>query len=116
LSASLKRGCGILLIASAVLLSILALLPDADVDHDAGYTSSELSIRETVDENVTSTSYVNPDGVITVAIDIGYATVCRMRDDNGRVVEERYLDAEETLWQGMAIITGCHMNTKKRVR
>ena len=93
MSASLKRGCGILLIASAVLLSILALLPDADVDHDAGYTSSELSIRETVDENVTSTSYVNPDGVITVAIDIGYATVCRMRDDNGRVVEERYLDA-----------------------
>lgn len=93
MSASLKRGCGILLIASVVLLSILALLPDADVGHDAGYTSSELSIRETVDENVTSTSYVNPDGVITVAIDIGYATVCRMRDDNGRVVEERYLDA-----------------------
>lgn len=93
MSASLKRGCGILLIASVVLLSVLALLPDADVDHDAGYTSSELSIRETVDENVTSTSYVNPDGVITVAIDIGYATVCRMRDDNGRVVEERYLDA-----------------------
>lgn len=95
MSASLKRGCGILLIASVVLLSILALLPDADVDHDAGYTSSELSIRETVDENVTSTSYVNPDGVITVAIDIGYATMCRMRDDNGRVVEERYLDASE---------------------
>lgn len=93
MSANLKRGCGILLIACAVLLSILALLPDADVDHDAGYTASELSIRETVDENVTSTSYVNPDGVITEAIDIGYATVCRMRDDNGRVVEERYLDA-----------------------
>lgn len=93
MSASLKRGCGILLIASVVLLSVLALLPDADVDHDAGYTSSELSIRETVDENVTSTSYVNPDGVITVAIDIGYATVCRMQDDDDRVVEERYLDA-----------------------
>ena len=93
MSASLKRGCGILLIASVVLLSILALLPDADVDHDAGYTSSELSIRETVDENVTSTSYVNPDGIITDAIDMGYATVCRMQDDDGRVVEERYLDA-----------------------
>jgi glycopeptide antibiotics resistance protein len=93
LSANLKRGCGILLIASVVLLSILALLPDADVDHDAGYTSSELSIRETVDGSVTSTSYVNFDGVITEAIDMGYATVCRMRDDNGRVVEERYLDA-----------------------
>ena len=93
LSANLKRGCGILLIASVVLLSILALLPDADVDHDAGYTASELSIRETVDGSVTSTSYVNPGGVITDAIDMGYATVCRMRDDNGRVVEERYLDA-----------------------
>ena len=44
MSAKLKRGCGILLIASVVLLSILALLPDADVDHDAGYTASELSI------------------------------------------------------------------------
>ena len=93
MSANLKRGCGILLIASVVLLSILALLPDADVDHDAGYTSSELSIRETVDGSVTSTSYMNPDGAITDAIDMGYATVCRMRDDNGRVVEERYLDA-----------------------
>lgn len=93
MSANLKRGCGILLIASVVLLSILALLPDADVDHDAGYTSSELNIQETVDGSVTSTSYVNLDGVITEAIDIGYATVCRMRDDSGRVVEERYLDA-----------------------
>ena len=93
MSANLKRGCGILLTASVVLLSILALLPDADVNHDAGYISSELSIREAADGNVTSTSYVNPDGVITDAIDMGYATVCRMRDDSGRVVEERYLDA-----------------------
>ena len=93
MNANLKQGCGILLIASVALLSILALLPDADVDHDAGYTASELSIRETVDENVTSTSYVNSDGGITDAIDMGYATVCRMRDDNDRVVEERYLDA-----------------------
>ena len=93
MSANLKRGCGILLIASVVLLSILALLPDADVDHDAGYIASELSIRETVDGSVTSTSYVNPVGLITDAIDMGYATVCRMLDENGRVVEERYLDA-----------------------
>lgn len=76
-----------------VFLSIFAMRPDSDVDHDAGYTASELSIRETVDGSVTSTSYVNPDGVITEAIDMGYATVCRMRDDNDRVVEERYLDA-----------------------
>ena len=82
-----------LLIVSIILLSILAMLPDADVDHDAGYTASELSIRETVDGSVISTSHVNPDGVITNAIDMGYATVCRMQDDDGRVVEERYLDA-----------------------
>ena len=93
MNANLKQGCGILLIASVALLSILALLPDADVDHDAGYTASELSIRETVDGSVTSTSYVNPDGVITDAIDMGYATVCRMWDDSDRVVEEQYLDA-----------------------
>ena len=93
MNAKLKRGCGILLIASVVFLSILALLPDADVDHDAGYTASELSIRETADGNVTSTSYVNFDGAITDAIDMGYATVSRMRDDDNRVVEERYLDA-----------------------
>ena len=80
-------------IVSIILLSILALLPDADVDHDAGYTASELSIRETVDGSVISTSHVNPDGLITDAIDMGYATVCRMQDDDGRVVEERYLDA-----------------------
>ena len=100
-----------------VLLSILALLPDADVDHDAGYTASELSIRETVDGSETSTSYVNPDGAITDAIDMGYATVCRMRDDSDRVVERNsILMQTETLWQGMGIITGCHMNMMKRVR
>lgn len=89
MKANLKRGCGILLIVSFIILSILVLLPDADVDHDAGYISSELNIQETIDGSVTSTSYVNPAGLITEAIDIGYATVCRMRDDDGRVVEER---------------------------
>ena len=93
MSANLKRGCGILLIASFILLSILALLPEADVDHDAGYISSELNIQENVDGSVTGTSYVNSDGVITEAIDMGYATVCRMWDENGRIIEERYLDA-----------------------
>lgn len=93
MSANLKRGFGVLLAASVVFLSIFSMHPDADVDHNAGYTASELSIRETVDGSVTSTSYVNPVGLITDAIDMGYATVCRMQDENGRVVEERYLDA-----------------------
>ena len=89
MNANLKQGCGILLIASVVLLSILALLPDADVDHDAGYTSSELSIRETVDENVTSTSKVNSEGGITDAKEMGSATESRMRHHNARVEEEQ---------------------------
>ena len=90
MNAKLKRGCGILLIVSVVLLSILALLPDADVDHDAGYTASELSIRETVDGSVTSTSYVNPDGVITDAIDVGYGQLAwKIREDPRVVVMER---------------------------
>lgn len=93
MSANLKRGFGVLLAASVVFLSIFSMHPDADVDHDAGYISSELNIQETVDGSVTSTSYVNPDGVITYAIDMCYATVYRMRDDDGRVVKERYLDA-----------------------
>ena len=93
MSANLKRRCGILLGAAFIILSILALLPEADVDHDAGYISSELNIQETVDGSVTGTSYVNSDGVITEAIDMGYATVCRMWDENGRIIEERYLDA-----------------------
>ena len=116
MSANLKRGCGILLIASVLLLSILALLPDADVDHDAGYTSSELSIRETVDGSVTSTSYVNPDGLIADAIDMGYATVCRMQDDSGRVVEERYLNANGDPVARCGDYYGLsHMNMMKRV-
>ena len=93
MSANLKRGNGILLAALVVFLSIFAMLPDADVDHDAGCISSELTIRETLDGGMTRTSYVNPEGLITDAIDMGYATVCRMQDENGRVVEERYLDA-----------------------
>lgn len=93
MSANLKRRCGILLGAAFIILSILALLPEADVDHDTGYISSELNIQETVDGSVTGTSYVNSDGVITEAIDMGYATVCRMWDENGRIIEERYLDA-----------------------
>lgn len=93
MSANLKRGCGILLGAAFIILSILALLPEADVDHDVGYISSELNIQETVDGSVIGTSYVNSDGVITEAIDMDYATVCRMWDENGRIIEERYLDA-----------------------
>lgn len=73
--------------------SILFLLPYTSVDHDSGFTSSDLEVKETVEENVTNASYVNSDGVITDAIDMGYATVQRTRNANGQVTEEFYLDA-----------------------
>ena len=81
------------LLLAFILASILFLLPDASVDHDSGFTSSDLEVKETVEENVTNASYVNSDGVITDAIDMGYATVQRTRNANGQVIEEFYLDA-----------------------
>lgn len=81
------------LLLAFILASILFLLPDAAVDHDSGFTSSDLEVKETVEENVTNTNYVNADGAITDAIDMGYATVQRTRNANGQVIEEFYLDA-----------------------
>lgn len=81
------------LLLAFILALILFLLPDASVDHDSGFTSSDLEVKETVEENVTNTNYVNADGAITDAIDMGYATVQRTRNANGQVIEEFYLDA-----------------------
>ena len=93
MSAKLKKKSVHALLLAFVLASILFLLPDATVDYDTGFVSSELEVKETVEKNVTSTSYVNSDGDITDAIDMGYATVQRMRNANGQVTEEFYLDA-----------------------
>ena len=93
MSAKLKKKSVHALLLAFVLASILFLLPDATVDHDTGFVSSELEVKETVEKNVTSMSYVNSDGDITDAIDMGYATVQRMRNANGQVTEEFYLDA-----------------------
>lgn len=68
-------------------------MPDATVDHDTGFVSSELEVKEIIEKNVTSTSYVNSDDTITDALDMGYATVQRTRNANGQVTEEFYLDA-----------------------
>lgn len=81
------------LLLTFILASILFLLPDVAVDHDSGFTSSELEVKETVEGNVTNTSYVNSDGAITDAIDMGYATVQRTRNTDGQLTEEFYLDA-----------------------
>ncbi len=96
MSAKLKQKSVHALLLAFVLASILFLLPDATVDHDSGFMSSELEVKETVEENVTNTSYVNSDGAITDAIDMGYATVQRTRNANGQVTEEFYLDAAGT--------------------
>lgn len=93
MSANLKQKSVHALLLAFILASILFLLPDAAVDHEFGFTSSGLEVKETVEENVTNASYVNSDGVITDAIDMGYATVQRTRNANGQVTEEFYLDA-----------------------
>lgn len=93
MNAKLKQKSAHALLLAFILASILFLLPDTAVDHDSGFTSSELEVQETVEENVTNTNYVNSDGTITDAIDMGYATVQRTRNSAGEVAEERYLDA-----------------------
>ena len=93
MNAKLKQKSVHALLLAFVVASILFLLPDASLDHDSGFTSSDLEVKETVEENVTNTSYVDSDGVITDAIDMGYATVQRTRNANGQVTEEFYLDA-----------------------
>lgn len=81
------------LLLAFILASILFMLPDAPVDHDSGFTSSELEVKETVEKNVTTTSYVNSEGTVTDAINMGYATVQRTRNSAAQVTEEFYLDA-----------------------
>lgn len=93
MNAKLKQKSVHALLLAFVVASILFLLPYTSVDHDSGFTSSDLEVKETVEENVTNASYVNSDGVITDAIDMGYATVQRTRNANGQVTEEFYLDA-----------------------
>ena len=89
----LKQKSAHALLLVFILASILFLKPDATVDHDTGFVSSELEVKETVEKNATTTSYVNSEGTVTDAIDMGYATVQRTRDSAGQVIEEFYLDA-----------------------
>ena len=90
-----KNLSTIILLILIIAVSVLAVMPDKMVDHDSGDIASELKVSESVDGNVTSTSYVNTEGVVTDAIDMGYATVQRTRNAEGRIIEEFYLDAEE---------------------
>lgn len=89
-----KKLSTIILLILIIAVSVLAVMPEKMVDHDSGDIASELEISESVDGNVTSTSYVNTEGKVTDAIDMGYATVQRTRNADGRITEEFYLDAE----------------------
>ena len=93
MNAKLKQKSAHALLLVFILASILFLKPDATVDHDSGFTSSELEVKETVEKNVTTTSYVNSEGTVTDAINMGYATVQRTRNSAAQVTEEFYLDA-----------------------
>lgn len=92
MNVKLKQKSAHALLLVFILASILFLKPDATVDHDTGFVSSELEVKETVEKNVTSTSYVNSEDTVTDAIDMGYATVQRTRNSAGQVTEEFYLD------------------------
>ena len=78
-----------------VISSVVWLIPDIGIDHDKGGTSSELTVQETTEENVARTSYVDAEGNLTCAIDKHYATIVKTLDEEGRVIEEQYLDEQE---------------------
>ena len=75
--------------------SVGVLIPGRGTDHDSGRTSSELTVQETTEENVVTTSYVDAEGNLTCAIDKHYTTIVKTLDEEGRIIEERYLDEQE---------------------
>lgn len=75
-----------------VIFSVYFLLPEKRTDHDRGVVSAELTQVETTEGNITRTSYVDEAGKIKYAIDKHYATLVRIRDSEGRLLEECYLD------------------------
>ena len=75
-----------------VIFSVYFLLPEKRYDHDSGAVSAELTQVETTEGNITRTSYVNEAGEITYAIDKYYAILVQKKDEEGRILEEHYLD------------------------
>lgn len=75
--------------------SVGLLIPGRGIDHDSGRTSSELTVKETTEGNVVTTSYVDAEGNLTCAIDKHYTTIVKTLDEEGRIIEERYLDEQE---------------------
>ena len=64
MNAKLKQKSAHALLLVFILASILFLKPDATVDHDSGFTSSELEVKETVEKNVTSENDVLIDASV----------------------------------------------------
>ena len=85
-----------------IVVSFIAVMPDKvanmityDLDgKESLLMAAELKISESVDGAMTNISYVNSDGVVTDAIDMGYATVQRTRNTDGKIIKELYFDAD----------------------
>lgn len=78
-----------------IIFSVYFLLPEKRTDHDRGTTSSELTKLEKTEGNITRTSYIDTSGELTYAIDKHYAILVQTKDEEGRVLEEHYLDENE---------------------
>lgn len=76
-----------------IIASVIALWPNK-YDHNFGMTSSELQTVITKDGNEEKVSYINQEGLTTIAIDMGYATVHRIRNSDGKIIQETYFDTE----------------------
>ena len=79
MSANLKQKSVHALLLAFILASILFLLPDAAVDHEFGFTSSELEVKETVEKNVTSEN--------DVLIDASVNKIERLANERNRILQ-----------------------------
>ncbi|MBP3198579.1 MAG: VanZ family protein [Butyrivibrio sp.] len=59
-----------------------------------GGLSAELLVRETENSGIQRIDYVDENDRITFAVDLGYATVLRTRDEKRRPIREVYLDED----------------------
>lgn len=75
-----------------ILLSIYFLLTEGEENHSRGFTAAELTEIETAKDNVMQFSYVNKSGEITYAIDKHYAILVQIKNSEGDLAEEYYLD------------------------
>ena len=91
-----------------IAVSVLAVMPEKMVDHDSGDIASELEISESVDGNVTSTSYVNTEGEVTDAIDMCRELEMQMEE----LLRNSTLTPREILSSDMMTIVVLRMSTQ----